>query len=209
MFEVVLDLRNLSIPELIQRLRAMRAGIAGQAVFAELAAKLTALDALIDTLVAKQTAVETAQAAVPLAVAERDVAEDAAIAAANVLGEDIGRIATNEGQVSATTLRVKNAPGPKPVPARPTGLELTVGDDEGELSGQCDGQPGIVEVYEIFYTTTDPNSATPDWKFITTSQKSRFDLTGLPSGEKVWVRLRARNARGESPWSDPACKRVP
>ena len=31
----------------------------------------------------------------------------------------------------------------------------------------------------------------------------------LPSGQKVWVRLRAVNARGKSPWSDPACKRVP
>lgn len=34
-------------------------------------------------------------------------------------------------------------------------------------------------------------------------------LTGLPSGQKVWVRIRACNARGKSNWSDPACKRVP
>lgn len=36
---------------------------------------------------------------------------------------------------------------------------------------------------------------------------SRFELTGLPSGQKVWVRIRAVNARGKSNWSDPACKR--
>jgi hypothetical protein len=33
--------------------------------------------------------------------------------------------------------------------------------------------------------------------------------TGLPSGQKVRVRLRACKARGKSNWSDPACKRVP
>jgi hypothetical protein len=34
-------------------------------------------------------------------------------------------------------------------------------------------------------------------------------LTALPSGQKVWGRLRACNARGKSNWSDPACRRVP
>lgn len=209
MFDVVLDIRDLPIPDLIQRLRAIRAGVAAQPVFSGLAAQLTALDGLIDTLEAKQTSLETKQAAIAPAVEERDDAKEAAIAAVNEIAIDVGKTATTEGEVTATTLRVKSAPGPKPVPSRPLGLELTAGDEEGELSGQCEGQPGVVEFYEIFYTTIDPNSANPDWKFAATSKKSRFDLENLPSGQKVWVRLRARNARGESPWSDPACKRVP
>jgi hypothetical protein len=49
----------------------------------------------------------------------------------------------------------------------------------------------------------------PGWQFANTSKKSRFDLSSLPTGQKVWVQLRACNARGKSPWSDPACKRVP
>jgi hypothetical protein len=84
-----------------------------------------------------------------------------------------------------------------------------MGDDDGELSGQCDGQPGIVEYYDLQYTTADPLGSTPNWQFADTSKKSRFELTGLPSGQKVWGRLRACNARGKSNWSDPACKRVP
>ena len=90
-----------------------------------------------------------------------------------------------------------------------TGLELTMGDDDGEISGQCDGQPGIVDYYEIQYTTVDPNGPSPNWQHADTSKKSRFELTGLPSGQKVWVRLRAVNATGKSGWCDPACKRVP
>lgn len=84
-----------------------------------------------------------------------------------------------------------------------------MGDEEGELNGQCEGQPGVMEYLEIQFTTGDPMSATPGWQHADTSKKTRFDLHGLPSGQKVWVRVRACNARGKSPWSDPACKRVP
>jgi hypothetical protein len=31
----------------------------------------------------------------------------------------------------------------------------------------------------------------------------------MPSGQKIWVRFRACNARGKSNWSDPACIRLP
>jgi hypothetical protein len=125
------------------------------------------------------------------------------------LAAEIGKLATSEADVESTLLRVKSQPAPKPIPDQPTGLELSMGDEEGELSGQCNGQPGVVEYFEIQFTTGDPLSANPNWQFADTSKKSRFDLPGLPSGQKVWVRLRACNARGKSPWSDPACKRVP
>jgi hypothetical protein len=59
------------------------------------------------------------------------------------------------------------------------------------------------------YTTTDPNAPGVVWQFAGTSKKSHFDLEDLPTGQKVWVQVRACNARGKSPWSDPACKRVP
>ena len=67
MFDVVLDLRNLSIPALILRLRGIRAGIAADAAFSSLAADLTALDTLIDTLEANQTSLEAKQAAITAA----------------------------------------------------------------------------------------------------------------------------------------------
>jgi hypothetical protein len=125
------------------------------------------------------------------------------------LGGDVGHLAVTEEQVTTAQLRIAAKPGPKPIPSTPTGLELKMGDEEGELSGQCDGQPGIVEYYEIQFTTSDPNGANPGWQHADTSKKSSFELAGLPTGQKVWVRLRAVNARGKSGWSDPASKRVP
>lgn len=209
MFDVVIDLKNLSVPALIARIRAILTATSEQEVFASLAAAITALHTKVDSLETRQTELRTAENEVTLASQKRDAAEKAVTDDAVALAAEVGKIATTVADVESTLMRVKGPPAPKPVPDQPTGLELTMGDDDGELSGQCNGQPGIVEYYEIQYTTADPNGASPNWQHADTSKKSRFDLNGLPSGQKVWVRVRACNARGKSNWSDPACKRVP
>ena len=56
---------------------------------------------------------------------------------------------------------------------------------------------------------TDPNVPNTVWQHAAVSQRSYFELKNLPSGQKVWVRLRASNTSGTSTWSDPASKRVP
>ena len=60
--------------------------------------------------------------------------------------------------------RIKSVAVPRPVPSQPTGLELTMGDEDGELTGQCEGQPRIVDYYEIQYTLTDPNLPNTTWQ---------------------------------------------
>ena len=209
MFDVVLDLSDLSIPDLIVRATNIKDGTAGQPVFASLAPKLAVVETKIATLETTQSGVATAKAALGTATDAQDAAESALIAALNDLGSDIGKLATTVAEVETAQLRVKSAPTARPIPNKPTGLELAAGDEEGELSGQCAGQPGIVDYYEIRFATGDPNAPGTVWQFADTSKKSRFDLTGLPTGVKVWVQLRACNARGKSPWSDPATKRVP
>ena len=120
-----------------------------------------------------------------------EISPYATVVFARFLGSDIGKLATTEAEVETAQLRVKSAPTARPIPNKPTGLELAAGDEEGELSGQCAGQPGMVDYYEIRFTTTDPNAAGTVWQFADTSKKSRFDLSGLPTGVKVWVELRA------------------
>ncbi|MFZ4767037.1 MAG: fibronectin type III domain-containing protein [Roseimicrobium sp.] len=209
MFDVVLDITDLSVPDLLVRAGHIKNGIAAQPVYASLAPKLTSLDGKIATLTQKQTALAAAKAAVGIASDAQDAAEAELAAALNALGSDIGKLATTVAEVEAAQLRVKDSPKPRPVPSKPNALELTAGDEEGELSGQCEGQPGVVDYYEIEYATADPNAPGTSWHHADTSKKSRFDLNGLPTGQKVWVRLRAVNARGKSSWSDPVSKRVP
>ncbi len=209
MFEVVLDIKGLSVPDLISRIESIVAATTGKPAFATLAAQLTSLTGKVDTLRSRQNVLRDAENAVTLATDARDAAKKAATDELMELATEIGKLAPTEADVESTLLRVKDKPVPKEAPSTPTGLELKMGDNDGELSGQCEGQPGIADYYEIQFTTSDPLSAAPTWHFADTSKKSRFELTGLPSGQKIWVRLRACNARGKSSWSDPACKRVP
>ena len=209
MFDVVLEITGLPVATLIQRAKDIRSGIAGEAVYSSLSAKLTALDGLIATLEGLQTDQTAAKTAFINATAARDAGVADVTASLNELSTDVGNLATTEAEVNAAEMRLKGKPVPKPIPDTPTGLELSFGDNSGELSGQCNGQPRVVDYYEIQYTANDPFLATTTWTFADTSKKSNFDLAGLPSGQKIWVQLRACNARGKSNWSDPACKRVP
>ena len=212
MFNVAVDISSLTVPNLIERAKAIRAGIAGQPVFASLSAKLTALDALIASLVTKQTAIATAQAAVGNAVTVRNTAEGSVMAALNALGVDVGQLAATAEDVNATTMHVAGAATPKPqtTPAAPTNLQLTIGDHPGTISGHCNGQPGAtVDYYEIRVTTGDPNAPATTWPFTESSTKSSFDMGSLPAGQLIWAEMRACNSHGKSPWSDPATIRVP
>lgn len=149
------------------------------------------------------------QSAAVIATALLTAKEKEVLTAAGALAASVGKTAVTAEDVTSVLMKVKDKPAPKPVPAQPTGLELKTGDEEGELSGQCEGQPGITDFYEMQYTTDDPNGPSPVWHFAGTSTKSSFEIQGLPSGQKVWIRVRACNARGKSTWSDPATKRVP
>ena len=63
--------------------------------------------------------------------------------------------------------------------------------------------------YEQRWTTGGPKAPGTTWTAGETSKNSIFELQNLPTGQKVWVQIRACNARGKSPWSDPASVRVP
>ena len=86
-------------------------------------------------------------------------------------------------------------------------LVLTAGDHDGTLDAMWDPIYGA-KSYEV-WISADPMSES-SWKFARTVGKSSVILTGLTSGSKVWVRVRAIGAApGEGPWSDPATKVVP
>jgi hypothetical protein len=211
MFKVAVDISNITPLKLVDRATAISAGVAGRPVFASLAPKLTALNTLIGTLTTKQGAIGTTAAAAKNAVTERDTVETAVMDALNEIGSEVGKLATSEEDVTATTMHVVGATPPKPkvAPDKPTALAVTVGDHPGAISGHCHGQPGMVDYHEIRLTTGDPVAPATTWPFNETSKKSSFEMDGLPSGQIIWAEMRACNSHGKSPWSDPASVRVP
>lgn len=88
-------------------------------------------------------------------------------------------------------------------------LVLTMGDNDGELDASWDPVANA-RVYEI-KTSTNPLDATL-WKPYGVPQtRSSAAITGLPSGQRIWVRVRAigTSETVPGPWSDPAVRTVP
>lgn len=96
---------------------------------------------------------------------------------------------------------------PAGVPAQVSNLSLTAGDNAGEIDAQWDPVVGGKITYEI-QTSLDPMTPT-SWTNQPRSTKSKSAITGLTSGSRVWIRVRATNSAGEGAWSDPATKIVP
>lgn len=47
-----------------------------------------------------------------------------------------------------------------------------------------------------------------NWEFFATASRQTCLVQELPSGVNGWFRIRAKNAQGESAWSQPVCVRV-
>ena len=112
----------------------------------------------------------------------------------------------DEAKILSAGLSVRASKTPQTVPAQVTNLSLSAGDNEGSLDAHWDPLPNA-KSYEV-QSSADPFTPT---SFTTrdTVTKSSATLTGLTSGTRVWVRVRAINSAGKGPWSDPAVKTVP
>lgn len=87
------------------------------------------------------------------------------------------------------------------------GLAATSGDDDGEIDLHWNRVVGAM-FYEI-ESSTDPNNPAL-WKSQTNSTASKTTIAGLPSGTRLWFRVRAVGTNEQrGPWSDPATKMVP
>jgi len=82
------------------------------------------------------------------------------------------------------------------------------------LKGESEGKLRLLwkpvdnaKAYVVENTSTPTDDAS--WKYVTTLPGSRITLSGLKSGEKMWFRIRAVGAAGNSAPSDVAGKIVP
>lgn len=85
-------------------------------------------------------------------------------------------------------------------------VSVTSGDGDGELDITHDRDPAARS--NEAETTATPNDAT-SWKKHTAYVKSSTTLTGLPSGTRIYVRVRGIGPKGPGPWSEIASKIVP
>ena len=99
---------------------------------------------------------------------------------------------------SGMEVRATKTP-PQDLPA-PQNLAAETGDNEGSIN--LSWEP--VKKAKAYLMQTSADGATAWQNLNITSTKASAVITGLASGTKIWFRVCAIGAKGNSPWSDPA-----
>lgn len=173
-----------------------------------MAAKAVALKAKRDAAKTANDAYEAAKAGLPTLKLARDAAADDLRLEHNVMGQALESETRGDPVLLSATgyeLASENIPATTP-PGVIDNLKLTAGDFAGILDGSFDPDE-LAYTYEIQITTVDPLAG--PWTTVLSPTSSVFQLTGLTSGQRVWVRVRGVGSQGQGPWSDPATKIVP
>ena len=170
-------------------------------------ARAAALQTARDNAKAANDAYEAAKAGLPTLKEARDATADVLRGAHNAMGSALEGETDDPVALSATgyDLADDNSAATTP-PGMVDNLKLTAGDLAQTLDGAFDPEP-LAYTYEVQLTTVDPING--PWDTVLTPTASSFKLTGLTSGQRVWVRVRAIGSKGAGAWSDPFTKIVP
>jgi hypothetical protein len=168
---------------------------------------LVTLQGLYDDGVDKNNACTAAQNAATAALAERDEHIQAIIAGINAYANSMeAHTMFDAVKLQTLALPLRSATSAPQPCGTVMGLVTSIGDEDGALSGKWDRQTQALS-YEVQISPdpTVPNS----WVSQVNVGRPRIKVTGLPSGQKRWMRVRAINDLGPGPWSDPSCRMIP
>lgn len=126
---------------------------------------------------------------------------------------DCAKIASGNLALYLTTgYEAKDTKG-KPVGelAAVTGVELSYGNSPAELKLKFNPVKNALNyTVQVYTDISNPSGSSVKELIIKKIGRRKITLTGLPSGQVVFVRVRANGgSTGQGPWSDPAEKRVP
>jgi hypothetical protein len=207
--KIIAGLRNLSILDRIAKSKVVQAAMTTNAAsFPNLLPSAAAYGTLITDAEAKVAAYNAGIATLADLKVARDFAMDALETGYNQRVGYVQGVAGDDPAIAALAGMQVLQPGGNVGPM-PRVLDLLL--SEGDHSGYVDAMWKPVygaKSYEIAISP-DPMSDT-SWVFKMSSAKSSATLTGLKSGDKVWVRVRAIGADPlPGDWSDAAMKVVP
>lgn len=207
MARVSAKLRRLGILQLLQFLQDLITAATGNSNAPTPNPHLTVLQGLLDGGVDKNNAFTAAQDSCMAASAEREEQ-------VRLIMEGItAYVGSMEAYTQFDAVRLQSLALPlrsSPVPPQPCGtvinLITSTGDDDQTMHGRWPRQSQAWS-YEV-QISADPSTA-QSWTHALTVTRPRAKLTGLPSGQKRWMRVRAINDLGPGSWSDPSCRMVP
>lgn len=207
MTKIKLNLARLSIADLLLRAADIKTKMTGNANFTTPIPPLTELTTQITALTTSNNAYNQGELTQKQNKTARDNDAETLRALLSQLASYVEAASGGDAaKILSAGMDTKSVAAPIGVPEMVASLALTASDNEGELDAQWDPVRGA-KSYEM-EISADPITAS-SWVMRPSVPKSLAKLTGLTSGSKVWVRVRAMGAAGPGAWSDPATKIVP
>ena len=208
MAKVKLNLAGLSVAQKIELAKKFEEMMTGNTNFTTPDPELTVLATKYGALDDANTSAEAARAASVEATTNLYDAEKELDVVLNALAAYVEKASggdTAKIQSAGMSVRAERTPTTD-LPAVQS-LSLTAGDNDGEIDGGFDRVVGA-KSYEI-QSCVDPITPT-GWTHRDIVTQSKFTLSGLTSGTRTWIRVRAVGPkRIKGAWSDPAVKIVP
>jgi hypothetical protein len=208
MSKVKLGLKNLTPDQKIDLANTIKTAMTGNANFTTPNPTLAAYGTMIANAQAGIASHNTAKATEQTALANRDALIRVLDAGTTQMGDYVQNASSGDRvKIESAGMSVRDDAAPIGIPAQVMNLVLTEGDFDGTLDAAWDKVRGA-NSYEI---QTSPDPITPtSWTFKQSASKSSATISGLTSGAKMWVHVRAIGAGNTpGPWSDPATKFVP
>jgi hypothetical protein len=207
MAKVILSFRRLTIPEKIAKVRQIVTALTDNNNFPNANPTLTLITAGADNLEAAYTTTLANKQAVKTSITNQTISEDDLVQLVSQLARDVeNRAGGDETLIISAGMDVKAGPTAPGMPDAPSGLEITIGDHDGELDLSWNPVSGV-RSYEIQLSPDPPTNTT--WTHAATSTKSSTTISDLTPGTRYWFRVSAITAGGQSDWSDPATKTAP
>jgi len=205
--KVKLSMTGLSEADRVARLQDVVTHMTGNANFTTPNPTLASVQTHVTTANTKITAAIAAVTAARMAIQEKRAAVEVVENDFRLLGLYVENVANgDEAKIASAGFELRTPPTPAGIPAAPLGVSAAAGSFPGQLVLRWDPVTGSV-IYEI-QTTNDPMTEA-SWVSRGTSTKTTGSVTGLPSGNYCWARVRAIGSAGPGPFSDPAAKTVP
>ena len=209
MAKVKLGLGGMTPDEILSLTDQIITAMTGNANFTTPNPTLASVSTALATATTKVAAQKAAAQAAKQATDDRDAAITTLSGLVTSLGDYVSNVTQgNKVKIESAGMSVKASAAPIGPLAQVQNLSITAGDAEGRLDLQWDPVRGTKN-YQV-QMSTDPNDASK-WKLVDSCSGSKYSLTDLTSGQKLWFRVKARAPKpvNDGAWSDPATKIVP
>jgi hypothetical protein len=207
MSRIKLNLRNLSIPDKVQKGRQIITAMTNNGNFSSPHPPLNEVTAALATLEQDYALVQAAKADVKAKVTTLDDSEGKVDQTLAQLAAYVESIAgTDEKIITSAGLATASSRSAPIFLSPPQGLSATVGDHEGVI----DLSWKKVSKAKSYTIQMSPDPPTPEsWTHAAIATASTRTIENLASGKRFWFRVAAIGAMGQSGWSEPATKIAP